>query len=255
MQRQRASVSSATLAMQTASGCSQERGGGRDHMAHPLLPCNSGVLRSRWCARDASAPCSSVPCTVGTALAGVGLLYTTVSVYQVHTSAVVVDASDPRRLRRSQLVRCTVIIVTAILRYSVLKHRYTAVPISVPTVRCSLATYAWFGLFINTLGKRQGYSLVVVPMRNVFVAAMILVSSTSFIQLTADDEAYGDPRYPTARSCACLNSVFHVLQSRHLVHSDELRRARSWTIAHKPCSLVHRSLLASCPCDRRAVRV
>jgi drug/metabolite transporter (DMT)-like permease len=77
----------------------------------------------------------------GTALAGVGLLYTTVSVYQ--------------------LVRCTVIIVTAILRYTVLKHR--------------VATYAWFGLFLNTL-------------------AMLLVSSTSFIQIGQDDSINGDPR-------------------------------------------------------------
>lgn len=64
----------------------------------------------------------------GTALSGVGLLFTTVSVYQ--------------------LVRCSVIIFTAILKATVLGQK--------------LSNYMWFGIFINTV-------------------SMVLVSSTSFI--------------------------------------------------------------------------
>ena len=65
---------------------------------------------------------------LGTALASIGLLFTTVSVYQ--------------------LVRCSVIIVTAILKSAVLKHR--------------LSTYMWLGIGVNTV-------------------AMVLVSMTSFL--------------------------------------------------------------------------
>lgn len=65
---------------------------------------------------------------LGTALASIGLLFTTVSVYQ--------------------LVRCSVIIVTAILKATILQQK--------------LATYMWIGIGINTL-------------------AMVVVSSTSFL--------------------------------------------------------------------------
>jgi len=77
---------------------------------------------------------------VGTALSGVGLMYTTTSVYQ--------------------LVRCTVIIVTAVLKATMLKHR--------------IAPYAWFGLLINTL-------------------AMILVSCSSFIHATSSETTNSNP--------------------------------------------------------------
>ena len=66
---------------------------------------------------------------VGTALAKVGLLYCTVSMYQ--------------------LVRCTVIIITALLKAFVLKER--------------LSKHMWTGVFINLL-------------------AMMMVSSTTFLE-------------------------------------------------------------------------
>ena len=65
---------------------------------------------------------------LGTALASIGLLFTTVSVYQ--------------------LVRCSVIIVTAVLKATVLKQQ--------------LSQYMWIGILVNT-------------------AAMVLVSSSSFL--------------------------------------------------------------------------
>lgn len=76
---------------------------------------------------------------VGTALAKVGLMYCTVSVYQ--------------------LVRCTVMIVTALLKTFVLGHRLTS--------------YNWAGVALNTL-------------------AMVMVSATSFVGEV--DEGERDPR-------------------------------------------------------------
>jgi drug/metabolite transporter (DMT)-like permease len=66
---------------------------------------------------------------LGTNFAQIGLLYTTVSYFQ--------------------LLRCTVIVVTAFLKAFVLKHR--------------LAPFMWVGVFIN-------------------IAAMVMVSATSFIE-------------------------------------------------------------------------
>ena len=76
---------------------------------------------------------------LGTGLASIGLLFTTVSVYQ--------------------LVRCSVIIVTAILKATVLKHR--------------LSTYMWLGILINTV-------------------AMVLVSMTSFLPNASGDAVAED---------------------------------------------------------------
>lgn len=80
---------------------------------------------------------------LGTALSGIGLLFTTVSVYQ--------------------LMRCSVIIVTALLKRFVLGHK--------------LENYMWFGIFINTV-------------------AMALVSSTSFADpgMDAANGMVRDPR-------------------------------------------------------------
>ena len=76
---------------------------------------------------------------LGTGLASIGLLFTTVSVYQ--------------------LVRCSVIIVTALLKATVLKHR--------------LSSYMWLGIAINTV-------------------AMVLVSLTSFLPGASADASAED---------------------------------------------------------------
>jgi drug/metabolite transporter (DMT)-like permease len=82
---------------------------------------------------------------LGTALSGIGLLFTTVSVYQ--------------------LVRCSVIIVTALLKAVVLRQ--------------PLKQYQWVGIGLNSV-------------------AMALVSSTSFIGgvegSNADNGSGRDPR-------------------------------------------------------------
>jgi len=80
----------------------------------------------------------------GTALAQVGLLFCTVSVYQ--------------------LLRCTVIIVTALLKATVLRHK--------------LSSYMWFGILINFL-------------------AMSLVACTSFFPgASVEVDAEGNNRDP-----------------------------------------------------------
>ena len=114
------------------------RGGGAGELEAPVpVPWRTFVLLVIPAAFD----------LLGTALASIGLLFTTVSVYQ--------------------LVRCSVIIVTALLKATVLKQH--------------LSSYMWVGIAINTL-------------------AMVLVSASSFLPsatagaTVAEDGIDRDPR-------------------------------------------------------------
>lgn len=98
---------------------------------------------------------------LGTALSSIGLLFTTVSVYQ--------------------LLRCSVIIVTAILKTTVLGHKLTK--------------YMWMGIFINTV-------------------AMVMVALTSYIDpVAASGDATNDAKMVETESRDPAVGIMFILLS------------------------------------------
>ena len=91
--------------------------------------------------------------------------------------------------------------------------------------RLSIPGYGWFGLFINTLG----ISLTAFLLSGA-VSAMILVASTSFVQVGSDESVERDPRcvIHIARECAwfLMRFLLRASQRWYLLHSAELHRAR-----------------------------